>query len=104
MQHKRGDSWSYIGIADIRSPDGTLIDLPGWSIASEGRTGSGALVQTFSMDWIDPVAQTYSMQAMNTRDWKLGTLNLDIQFSSPSGFVISTPTAAIEIVNDVTKV
>lgn len=102
--HKRGDSWSYIGKAGIKDASGALLDLTGWEIASQARVAkTGVVVATFDCAWIDPAEQTYTHQALDTTGWPLGDIELDVQFTSPSGFVVSTPTAVLSIVKDVTR-
>lgn len=101
--HKRGDSWSYIGTAGIKDPQGALIDLTAWTIASQAKNpATGELVATFTCAWISAVDQTYTHQLLDTTGLPLSIIELDVQFTSPSGFVISTPTTTVTIVKDVT--
>lgn len=102
--HKRGDSWSYIGTAGIKDPQGALIDLTGWTIASQAKNpATGQVVATFACAWADPVQQTFTHQALDTSAWPLSTIELDVQFTSPGGFVISTPTTTVTVIKDVTS-
>lgn len=102
--HTMGDSWSRAGVAGIRAPDGTLLDLTGWQVRSQARDkDSGALVCEFACEIVDPLAQTYTQTALDTTTWPAGTLLSDVEFRSPSGFVVSTPVFAIAVAEDQTK-
>lgn len=95
INHKQGDSWSYAGQAEIFSLEGNLLDLTGWTIKSQLRNATGALVCEFDTAWVDPIIQTFTHQRLSTEDWPLGQLRMDIQVTSPSGFRISTPTLVV---------
>jgi hypothetical protein len=103
-RHKYKDSWSFIGKASIKNTEDVLIDLTGWSIKSQLRKTDGSLIVTFDCSWVDPVQQTYLHQCLKTCSWPSNTeCRLDIQFTSPSGFVISTPTLVVFVEKDVTS-
>lgn len=103
--HKRGDSWSTTGQADIKDlVTGQPADLTGWTIASQLRAANtGALIANFDCALVDPVAQIFTHKAIGTQDWPEGLAVLDVQFTSPNGETVSTDTQTLRIVPDVTK-
>jgi hypothetical protein len=103
-KHKKGDTWSLAAQADVRDlATGNKADLTGWQIASQLRAAdSGALITDFVCTLVDPAAQTFTHVAANTTTWPEGLAVLDVQFTSPSGQTVSTDTATIRIVPDVT--
>lgn len=101
-EHKRGDTWNYIGYAGIQDFDGKNIDLTGWLILAQARDQNGKLIAEFACAWIDPAQQTYNMRAQ-TSAWPVASLWIDVQFTAPSGDVISSPTVQVSIVKDVTQ-
>lgn len=110
--HKRGDTWSTVGQATIKDlTTGELVDLTDWQIASELRTPDGTLIAAFACTYTgtttDPdtqeVTQTFTHIATSTADWPVGLAELDVQFTSPSGQVVSTDTQVIKVLRDVTE-
>lgn len=104
FRHIRGDTWSQTGVAGIRTPDGALIDLTGWQLRSQARKkDDGALVCEFTCTLVNPITQVYRMEKQVTTDWPTEVLLADVQFTSPTGFVVSTPTFAIDVKEDQTR-
>jgi hypothetical protein len=103
--HKRGDTWSTTGQADIKDlVTGQAANLTGWTIASQLRTAdTGALIAAFVCQIVDPVAQTFTHRASNTQAWPDGLALIDVQFTSPTGEAVSTDTQTVRIVPDVTQ-
>lgn len=110
--HKQGDSWSTVGQATIKDlTTGELVDLTDWQIASELRTPGGELIAAFDCAYTgtttDPATQvqtqTFTHIATTTSNWPVGLAELDVQFTSPSGQVVSTDTQVIKVLRDVTE-
>lgn len=101
-KHKRGASWSYIGTPDIKGPDGALLDLTGWQIASVGKNQAGEPLVTFECQWQDAPRQIFTHQVIDTTAWPLGPLEIDVVFTSPAGFKVYTPTTRVEIIKNIT--
>lgn len=104
FRHKRGDGWSRGGVAGIRTPDGALMDLTGWQVRSQARQKEdGALVCEFTCTLVDPITQAYITVQKDTTNWPAVLLLCDVEFRSPSGFPVSTPTFAIDVEEDQTQ-
>jgi hypothetical protein len=110
--HKRGDTWSTVGQATIKDlTTGELVDLTDWQIASELRKPDGTLIAAFACTYTgtttDPETevetQTFTHIATDTSSWPVGMAEIDVQFTSPSGQVVSTDTQVIKVVRDVTE-
>lgn len=103
LTHRRGDTWSRVGIAGIKDHTGAAMNLTGWTVRSQGRhLDTGALVAEFVCTLTDPVAQTYTHVCNTTTQWP-DDMECDVQFTSPSGFVVSTPVFRIRVDPDVTQ-
>jgi hypothetical protein len=104
FRHKRGDAWSRAGIAGIRTPDGQLMDLTGWQVRSQAREkDGGGLVCEFVCTLVDPITQTYTHAKQDTTAWPVCDLLCDVEFTSPTGFNVSTDTFEIKVLEDQTR-
>lgn len=106
-RHKRGDTWRYIHVADIRNTAGALVDLTGWTLLSQLRKGGsaqadGEIIATFTCSWTNVGTQEFQTLLANTAAWPIGNAEFDVQFTSPGGEVVSWPTVTVEIVKDIT--
>lgn len=103
--HKTGDTWRTLGQANIQDlSTGAPANLTGWAIASQLRDSvTGALIQTFDCQLVDPVAQTFTHAAASTAHWPPGLAALDVQFTDPQGQTVSTDTQVIRVLPDVTR-
>ena len=102
-QHKRGDTFDVSGQIDVTLQGSPVLDLTGWTGASQIRTTSGALIADLTFSWLNPAQRLMRLRATNSSGWMLGTHEIDVQLTSPAGDVVSTSTATIEIVRDVTR-
>jgi hypothetical protein len=75
---------------------GVAKDLTGWQIHSEVWS-QGRLVQVLTVTWVNQAAGTYRLSCTPeaTRGWPVGTLETDVQYTSPTGQVTSTDTFSI---------
>lgn len=101
-QHKQGDTFDRSGVVTITELGVPVPDLTGWTGTSQVRTKTGTLVQNLTFSWIDASQRLCRLQAANTSGWPLGYLLIDIQFVSPLGAIISTSTASLQCVRDIT--
>lgn len=117
-EHKRGDTFDRL--VDIPTVDGDLgyADgyFVGWTPAAQIRRHQapgpntaplGEAIATLTCAWVDPLTtrQLRITSSGPTPDWPLGPAEVDVQFTRDSdGYVLSTATAVIEIVRDVTIV
>jgi hypothetical protein len=102
-QHKRGDTLDLSGQVTVTDGGQPVTDLTGWTGRSELRRPDGMLIASLTFTWIDPMQRLVRLRATDTGRWALGAAEMDLQFTSPSGDVISTPTQQIEIVREVTR-
>ena len=95
ITHKRGDTFAYSGTLP------TDVDFTGVMAASQIRTSSRKLVAALEVR-ID--AGRITLRAHPTHEWPVDSrAALDIQFTFPSGDIISTTTEYVQIVADITQ-
>jgi hypothetical protein len=101
--HKRGDTFAKVLVLSDDIDDGYFV---GWDVAGQIRTTQGRLIADLVVTWLDePDRRMLRLYAENTRLWRLGTHELDVQFTRISdGFVVSTVTTPINVIRDVTLV
>lgn len=76
--------------------------LTGVTIKSKIRKGS-TLVDTLLATIISAVDGTFSLkQSITSKDWPVGTLDIDIEFTLVGGSIISTSTFQINCIKDIT--
>lgn len=101
--HKRGDTFDRSGTISVTQNGTPLLDLTGWTGASQVRDKFGQLLAQLTFVWIDAtnsLARLYT--ADSTEGWTIGEAKMDIQMTSPAGAVLSTATAAITVIEDIT--
>ncbi len=104
MQHKRGDTFSFSGTvrATVNGTENT--DFAGWAASSQLRQPNKTLVTDLDVTWLDQSTGLIKLEHTgSTQDWPLGDVQMDIQFTSGSGEIVSTETVTFENVDDVTK-
>lgn len=103
-EHKRGDTFDRSGQVDLSEGGTPVIDMTGWTGRSQIRTSGGQLIAELDFSWLDASQRKMRLRKADTGTWPIGRAEIDIQFTSPAGDVVSTRTATIEIVKDVTRV
>ncbi len=102
--HKRGDTFELAGTIEVQEYGELVADMTGWTGTSQMRDSDGAVVADLIFEWLDPVARVAVLKADgSTKDWPLGHVEIDIEFTSPDGYVVSTNTIGITITRDVTR-
>lgn len=99
---KRGDTFKLNAAV---TADGAAVNITGWTITSQIRTGGGRLINTLTCAIVSGAAGTYTITesaAGVTATWPLEQLEMDIQYSA-SGTVISTETVKVDVVKDITR-
>jgi len=101
--HKRGDTFAKVLVLPDDIDDGYFV---GWDVAGQIRTPQGRLIADVVVTWLDePDRKNLQLFVDDTRLWKIGTHELDVQFTRISdGFVVSTSTVPINVFRDVTLV
>jgi len=100
LMHKRGDTFDYSGV--LRN-GGQVEDFTGWTLAAEIRQQSSlTLVATLQATWVDAETGLLRLRATNTTSWRPGRAVMDVQFTTPTGDIVSSPTVPLVIVQDTT--
>lgn len=101
-QHKAGDSFERMLTIPAEFADGFFA---GWTAKSEIRDQAGHLVASCDCDWLDPATTRHlSLTVMDTKAWKPGLVEIDVQFTrTADSKVMSTTTATFTVVKDVTQ-
>lgn len=101
--HKRGDTFDLSGPVTVTEAGEPLPDLTGWAGAAQLRTPGDVLVADLQFEWLNAAQGLCRLMAADTSAWPIGPAQLDIQLTSPAGAVVSTDTAQLRIVKDVTR-
>lgn len=98
---KRGDT--FLLEATVQQ-GGVPQDLTGWGIRSQVRQGVN-MVADLEVTPTDLAEGQYRLlcPSSRTRDWPTKLLDCDIEYTSPSGQVVSTDTFKIDVKADVTR-
>lgn len=80
---------------------GKPIDIAGWDIRAAVVAPGGAIVHQFSAVITAPADGAYRLPAASAVTWKWppGGLNMDIRYTDPSGYVMTTETVAITVLD-----
>jgi hypothetical protein len=103
-KHKRGDTFDLSGSVAATMDGAAVTDFTDWTGRCQVRNGAGVLVEELEFTWLDVTAGLVRVRsAASTDAWPLGPVRTDIQLTSPDGNVVSTDTAVIEVVEDITR-
>ena len=98
FEFKRGDTFLVAAVL----PESARPALAGADARSQIRRPDGRLVATLDVTLTtDQVGLGFSG---STQDWPLGQVEIDVQFTLPSGLITSTATTTFNVVKDVTQV
>ena len=104
-QHKRGDTFEFSGVIDVKHQGQIVPDLTGWTGKSQLRKQSGELIADLVFAWIDAAQRICNLKHNgSTADWPICVAQMDIEMTSPDGHIVSTQTTEINIAKDVTRV
>ena len=100
LNFKRGDTFTTEAVlVDGNTPT----DLTGWSIRSQIRRNN-QLIDELVVDIVAPEEGRYTMtSSAPTTNWPIATLRSDIEYTTPTGQIISTDTYYINCVEDITR-
>jgi len=87
----------------VANPDGSPLDLTGWTIASQIRDGHDALIATLTVDLHAPAAGQYRLRCNPTAAWPIGRAYMDIAYNDVGGRAITTETLTISVDREVTQ-
>lgn len=99
---KRGDTFT---LACTYKQNGVVYDVTNFTIRSQVRDSSGALVEELAVTKANQAANpgVFVLAAADPMDWPVDLLSCDIQFSDAEGVVRSTQTFQIPVVEDITQ-
>jgi len=100
LQHKRGDT--FVLTAQYCQDNGTPASLAGYSIKSQLRDQGDNLVHEFAINVTDEALGKFSFTPVDTSQWPLGALVMDIQYTFDI-VVVSTGKIELEIIKKVTR-
>lgn len=99
--HKRGDSLDLVCVIPEEFSDGYFAS---WTVAAHLRDAKDNLVQELTVGWADETTTRHlRLGCLDTRAWPLGRVDMDVQFTRPDGFVVSTTTTSLYVVKDITR-
>jgi hypothetical protein len=106
IRHKRGDT-VLLGCTLTEDDGTTPVDVSGWAIASQIRGLDGTLLVELEATITDGAAGEYALECAvedaDTSEWALGLYEIDIEYTDLSGRIVSTETAAFQVIGDVTR-
>jgi len=98
---KRGET--FLLECSVSNPDGSPVDLTGWTIVSQIRDGHGVLISALSVDIHTPAAGQYRLRGNDTDAWPPGRAHMDVAYTDVGGRALTTETVAVEIEHEVTR-
>lgn len=79
-------------------------DMTGWTARSQVRTKDGVLIADLDLQWLSHSPAAISVECLDpTVDWPLGWAKIDVEFTTDTGKIVSTPPQQFEIGLDVTR-
>lgn len=101
VDFKRGDTFLLQGQVTVGD---AAQSLTGWTVAAQVRNGT-VLLHALVLTWLNQATGLYQLSrpAADTATWPTKLLVCDIQYTSPTGQVISTETFGINCIADVTQ-
>lgn len=101
-QHKAGDTFTRLFPIPAEFADGYFV---AWTVASQVRSEDGTLMSSVTCEWLDALTtRNLKLRVADTRSWKPGRAEIDVQFTRVSdGEVMSTTTATFTVTRDVTQ-
>lgn len=102
MQFKQGDTFDYSGPVEVLDDDDQPVDLTGWSVASTVIFPDQKKSYPLTTVWLAGAFTHIRITAGDTSLWPVATAEIDVQFTSPSGHIVSTETVQFKVICDVT--
>lgn len=104
MRFNRGDTFDFAGPVTVKQNGVVIDDLTGWSARSQVRTGAGDLLAELVVEWLtrNPASIRVTC-AESTQLWPGGDGKIDVEFTTPSGAIVSTKTQTFGIDIDTTR-
>lgn len=101
MKFKQGDTFDYSGEVTMVDGAGDPVDMTGWSVASKVRFAESGTEVALTAEWVGGFT-TVRVSHADTSDWTPGPADIDIEFTSSGGAIVSTETVRFTILEDLT--
>lgn len=104
MKIKQEDTFDVTGFVSGEADGVGIDDFTGYVAKSQIRHKDGTLIAELTCEWIDATARLLRMYFDgSTIGWQVGLHEIDIQFTTPDGKIVSTETAKITVEKDITR-
>lgn len=104
MKFQRGDTFLFSGPVSAKVNGVVTTDLTGWTARSQIRSAGGALIAELDVQWLSYSPAALSLECLDpTTAWPLGAAKIDVEFTTDTGKIVSTPAQSFEIALDVTR-
>lgn len=100
MKFKAGDTFDYSGVVDMVDGAGDPVVMTNWTVVSKVRFPDAGRVVALTAEWLGSSFTNVRVHTSSTDDWPPGPADIDIEFTSPSGAVVSTNTMRFSVVED----
>ena len=101
---KRGDTFEFSGVVDVKHQGQLVPDLTGWTGKCQLRKQSGELIADLVFTCIDATQRICNIKHNGSAaDWAICVAQMDIEMTSPDNHIVSTQTTEINIAKDVTR-
>lgn len=102
ITHKRGDTLEWVVTL---TQDAVAVNITDWTIKSQIRQDT-TLIAELTVTKTNSLSGQFSLTATATQtaSWTLGTSSVDIEFTDPTGYVVSSQTFTLQLVKDITYV
>lgn len=93
--HPRGSTFDLSGIIDIAEQDVPVTSLAGWTVRAKVRSEISGVGYSLTATWLNAAARQVRVTG-SSAGWPLGTANLYLKLTSPTGTVVEpNPTSFV---------
>lgn len=102
MKFKQGDTFDYSGEVTMVDGAGDTVDMADWTVASKVRFPESGQEAELTAEWTGGGFTHVRVYAADTDDWPPGPADIDIEFTSTGGAIVSTQTVRFTVLEDLT--
>lgn len=102
MKFKQGDTFDYSGEVTMVDGAGDPVDMTDWSVESTVRFPETGQKVPLTAEWTGGGFTNVRVYAANTDNWPPGLADIDIEFKSTGGAIVSTQTVRFTVLEDLT--
>lgn len=102
MKFKAGDTFDYSGAVDMVDGAGDAVDMTDWTVASKVIFPDAGTEVALTAEWVGGGFTNVRVYKTDTEDWPPGPADIDIEFTSTGGAIVSTETIRFTILEDLT--